>query len=141
MTSQKSWWSQVKLPDDLREFIVLSAMDITQLTTEAAQAADPVAHLTERLVAIGEAKRKVRDEHKQARMKQDAARITLVDSWPHPTVLRMKEQPWIKANGRRYGSMHRASVRNGEWAVRIDGEDQPERFKSLEELVQVWSVD
>lgn len=75
------------------------------------------------------------------RMAQDAAFIGDPSRWPMTGLCRLKEQPWVKANGRRFGAITRLDVRNGDWLVLVDGTDDFEEFDSLDELVRVWSVD
>lgn len=137
---KKPLWDQVKIDPKLREFIAVSPADVTHLTIEAMRKTNPAAFLTETLNNRGLAKKSEIEEHNQRRREEDAAFIRDVHKWPSVTTIRIKEQPWIKTNGRRFGHLALVNVVTDEWVAYPDGEDE-ERYASLEDLVEVWSVD
>jgi hypothetical protein len=133
MTDAKSWWGQAQIKPELREFITLSSRDIHDLTQEAAKAADPVARLSELLNERGAAKKAIREGYEADRMKEDAAKIQDIPSWPGP-VLHMKSQPWIERKC--FGVMY-----SDDLLMVLEAEIIPHYYTSIEELVKVWSVD
>lgn len=76
----------------------------------------------------------------QKRMAEDAEFLSNPGKWSTGATCCVKEQPWVKANGRRFGLVRADDMRTNEWVVYPDGEE-PERFASLGALVKVWSVD
>src|SRR5690606_33272066 len=125
----------------LREFLTLGGAEISQLTIAAHQSADPVAHLTAVLTENAEAKRATIEEHFAKRRKEDERLIGNVIAWPQSDLLHLKEQPWVKANGRRYGYILRSDVVNDRWVVFVKDSEESEEFASLKEMVETWSVD
>jgi hypothetical protein len=78
------------------------------------------------------------DEQKQRRMARDAAMILHPDRWPLPFLF-VKSQPWVTeaAGGRmRSGRLEREDL------LTVHTEDGTvEIFGSIEQLVEMWSVD
>jgi hypothetical protein len=134
-----SIWDTVTIDPSLREFIVLSPKDVHDLTMTAIKAPNPVARLSELLNERGRAKRDRIEGFNQERMAYDRTFLTDHTRWPGSSCC-VKEQPWVKANGRRYGVIYLDDFQRNRWIVHPDGET-PEVFTSLEELVKVWSVD
>lgn len=132
-------WKDVKIDPELRQFIVLSPRDIQHYTAVALKHPDPAANLSEFLNAHGRAKRDIIQAQNKKRMEEDLAFFRNFDKWPGHTCA-VKEQPWVKANGRRFGIACRTNFENDRWIVDPDGEE-PEVYSSLEELVKTWSVD
>jgi len=134
-------WEQVTLDPELRGFVVLSPGDVSKLTIEALQQPDPAAWLSEQVARRGRAKRDAIERHNDERMTSDRAFFTDYSRWPYGGgSCAVKEQPWVRAAGRRYGRVYQSDFEKGCWTVHPDGEP-PEDFPSLEELVKVWSVD
>lgn len=132
-------WTKVSIDPDLREFIMLSGNDIQDLSQRAAQQPDPVAWLTNELSNIGQKGRAEHEAHNRKRRDEDRAFFADRSRWPSEGCC-VKEQPWVKANGRRFGRVFKDDFERGNWIVYIEGEAS-ETFASLSELVEVWSVD
>lgn len=80
-------------------------------------------------------------KQEERRKREDAAMISDPSSWPQARLLHLKEQPWVKANGRRYATIDLEDVLRLHWRVRIKDSDEVETFRSVLDLVEVWSVD
>ena len=137
LETHKSWWSKVTVRDDLRSFTVLSNQDISQLTREAAGAADPVAYISQELEKRAEAKKAARETASVERMSQDADRINAVDRWPN-SHLPLKTQPWVT---NKEGKMRFALIHCSDLLTVIEEGKAPVTFDSVAEIVKTWSVD
>lgn len=138
-------WNNVTVDEELREFIILSPKDINDLTREAMRQANPAQWLSDALNGRGLEKKMQTEVHNNRRMAQDLAFFRDFNRWPGiaddgDRSCAVKEQPWIKANGRRYGFAYESDFAAGRWIIHPEGE-KPEMFASLEELVKIWSVD
>lgn len=133
-------FQNVHIDPDLRDYVLLSSQELVDLHQEAQTKPDPDAWLSETLNARGRAKKASVEEHNQRRMEEDKTFFQATEKWPGRGVCCTKEQPWVKANGRRFGLMLAEDVMADRWIVHVEGEG-PETFESLSELVKVWSVD
>lgn len=74
------------------------------------------------------------------RMTEDANMVSNYAGWPD-AVLHLKEQPWVKANGRRFGIITLEDRLKNLYRVRVKDSDEVEEFGSIAEMVETWSVD
>ncbi|MBD9511583.1 hypothetical protein IB265_33035 [Ensifer sp. ENS10] len=134
---EKSPWSQVKLDPELVPFIVLSAADVSQLTELALHAEDPVTWLTEELHKRGKRRKDIKEAYRATRTRDDAKRISSPWLWPQST-LPVKSQPWIteKSGHARFGRIKKSDL-----LTVITEEGTEEVFGTIEQLVELWSVD
>lgn len=139
MGNRKSIWDDVQIEPELREYVTLTPRDVADMTMEAMKWHNPAAKLSDMLNERGRAKKKAIDAYYEKRKAEDFEFLADSVRWPGPRC-RVKEQPWIKANGRRFGEVDANDFLNERWIVYPDGESI-EVFSSLKELVEVWSVD
>ena len=137
MTNSQAWLTQVKIPDDLRRFISLSASDVHTLMQSAAKAADPVQHIQGALIAKAETKKQEMIRRDVARMAEDKRRIEATHLWPLPW-LPIKSQPWITNLD---GRMAFGRIEADDLLTVLQDGAAPRTFASLDDLVQWWSVD
>lgn len=77
-------------------------------------------------------------EHlKQERMNEDAAMLQNVSRWPNDPIC-MKTQPWTRTVGE---APYFGFVSSGEPLVVFNDEGDRAVYSTIEELVEVWSVD
>lgn len=132
-------WKNVKVDPGLEKFIVVSGHAVQDLSRNAMRQPNPSVWLSERLNDIGRKRRDEHEAHNRKRRDEDRAFFEDRNRWPADACC-VKEQPWVKANGRRFGHVFRDDFERGNFTVYVDGEAS-EVFSSLQELVEVWSVD
>jgi hypothetical protein len=133
------WQGAAKLIEpELRPFITLSPADVRELTQEAIRAPDPVARLGALLNKRGLAKKLIGEIHKEHRMEEDKAKLLDPSTWPNPTMIRLKTQPWQNQGGQQM----RFAVYYALKPLIVFSENEGKlAYASIEELVDMWSVD
>jgi len=133
-------WQKVTVDPTLREFIRLTPEDVRKLPQEAATKPNPVKWLEGELNRRGQEKKDINERHNRERKERDKAFfLDFASRWPGDTCC-VKEQPWVKANGRRFGYVTRSDFEAGRWVVYPYGEES-ETYASIDALVEDWSVD
>lgn len=133
----KPIWNQVKIDEELREFIVLSPADVSRMTMEALKWPDPAKRLSDMLTERGRTRRDAIEHNNLRQREADAVCIRDVASWPAST-LRLKTQPWVS---KKEGQMRFAYLHCNDILEVIHEGAKPYSFETVEDLVQVWSVD
>lgn len=79
-------------------------------------------------------------ELKARRMAEDAAKIQNMSTWPMGRLLPLKTQPWVTEANK---TMRFARIFTNALPIDVyeDGGNEPVTFDSIEELVEIWSVD
>ncbi len=135
--TQNNWWTQVRIPEELRRYCTLSQADVNAFTREATAAADPVARLQELLIERAEAKKRAETAYCEDRMATDRRRILATHQWPLPW-LPVKSQPWVT---NRDGRMAHGRIESEDLLTVLQDGSAPRTYGSLEDLVKEWSVD
>ncbi|WP_276122675.1 hypothetical protein [Pararhizobium qamdonense] len=130
-------WKGLKLDPELQPFILLSGADVSELTELAMCADKPADWLIEELHKRARKKRDLKAFYKTKRMKQDADRISNPSSWP-VSRLPLKTQPWQNEDGK---SMRFAHGYNKDYLIVHTVEGKTIVYDTIEELVEMWSVD
>lgn len=121
---------------ELRDFVSVVPSEVHHLVELARCTEDPAAWLGAEFNKRGQHKKDLREFHATKRRQEDAAKIKNVASWPGPR-LHLKTQPWQNEGtlSMRFGHIFPGAP------LTVHSNGKTIIYDTLEELVDMWSVD